>query len=135
MNALARLLDGIFMWAWNTSLAATVLIALVLVAQIVLRRFLSARWLYALWFCVLLRLLLPIAPPSSFSVFNLGSQLLPQEHNAWAPARIPLSAPSDSPIPKFGQSHSRSAANSTTGDLNAEAAVAFSLSPGERAGV
>src|SRR5258706_456298 len=118
MNFSDPLLNAAFAWAWKTSFSATVLIVLVLVAQIVLRKFLSARWQYALWFCVLLRLLLPIAPPSSFSIFNLGSQLLPQEHNDWAPAQIPLSAPS-----------------STTRDFNAEAAVAFSLSPGERAGV
>src|SRR5438874_1235185 len=71
-----------FSWTWSNSLAAAVLIVLAFASQFVFRKLLAARWLYALWLCVLLRLMMPVLPQSSFSIFNLPSHLwnLPNDY-------------------------------------------------------
>ncbi len=75
--------DTIGVWLLRTSLEATVLIALVLLARFVFARQLAARARYALWMLVVVRLAMPVAPPSRFSVFNL----LPAAGRvSWAPA-------------------------------------------------
>lgn len=61
--------DG-FAWAWKTSLQASVLIALVWLLQLVFKRALAPRWRYTLGLLIVLRLMLPGLPASSFSVFN-----------------------------------------------------------------
>jgi len=58
-------------WLLNTSLQAGLLVLVVLAVQALLRDRLSARWRYALWWLVLLRLLLPVSPRSSVSLFNV----------------------------------------------------------------
>ena len=60
-------------WLLRTSLESSVLIALVFALRYALRRRLAPRWQYALWLLVVLRLALPVAPPSPTSVFNLVS--------------------------------------------------------------
>ncbi len=62
---------GAIGWVIPTSLQASVLVVLVLVVQALFRRKLTPRWSYALWFVVVVRLVMPVAPSSSFSVFNL----------------------------------------------------------------
>jgi len=59
-----------FGWLWRASWQAAVLIGLVLLAQALFRRQLAPAWRYRLWLLVLLRLLLPVLPPSGLSVFN-----------------------------------------------------------------
>jgi beta-lactamase regulating signal transducer with metallopeptidase domain/uncharacterized protein involved in exopolysaccharide biosynthesis len=83
MNApLAHIVQSAFAWICHTSLSAAVLIAFVLAIQFAFGKYLSPRWRYALGLLVLLRFLLPFAPASSFSVFNLAS------HSA-QPAPVP----------------------------------------------
>ena len=60
-----------FQWLFRTSVQASVLVCLILAVQAVLRRKLGARWHYCLWLLLLVRLVMPGAPESSFSVFNL----------------------------------------------------------------
>ncbi|HYV27515.1 MAG TPA: M56 family metallopeptidase [Candidatus Eisenbacteria bacterium] len=60
-----------FDWTWQTSLHATVLIALVFATLIASRQWLTPAWRYGLWLLIVLRLVLPVAPASPFSVFNL----------------------------------------------------------------
>ena len=55
----------------NHSLQAGVLVLLVLFVQFVCKRQLASRWRFALWWIVLLRLALPVNPPSAISLFNL----------------------------------------------------------------
>ncbi len=74
LEAFNRILEAGLAWAGKTSLEATALIALVVVIQLVFRRSLPPRWRYALWLLVLLRLALPAAPASPWSVFNLESR-------------------------------------------------------------
>src|SRR5438105_4089370 len=76
LHAIHSFIDSSFTWVWSNSLATIVLIILTSVLQLLFRKFLPARWLYALWFCVLLRLIVPILPQSSFSIFNLSNSIL-----------------------------------------------------------
>ena len=72
LSAIAAALEQFCLWTWQTSLHASVLIALVLVIQFAFGKRLPARLRYAFSLLVLLRLILPVAPATSFSVFNLG---------------------------------------------------------------
>ncbi|MCP1306897.1 M56 family metallopeptidase [Paenibacillus tyrfis] len=62
-----------FDWILETSLMAAVLVGLVLLVKVIARNKLSPRWHYMLWLVIVARLLLPWAPESSFSVYNLLS--------------------------------------------------------------
>ncbi|GMW03810.1 MAG: hypothetical protein AMXMBFR84_49440 [Candidatus Hydrogenedentota bacterium] len=68
-------------WVIPTSMQAAVLVILVLLVQAFFKRQLTPRWTYALWFVVVVRLLMPTAPSSGLSVFNL----LPLPDNLAAP--------------------------------------------------
>lgn len=58
-------------WLWRASWQAAVLAVLVLGVQALLGRRLSAAWRYRLWLLVVVRLVLPVQPASSLSLFNL----------------------------------------------------------------
>lgn len=60
-----------FEWALGAGIAAVPLAAVVLVLQLAVGRWLSPRQRSLLWGIVLLRLLLPVAPESNFSLQNL----------------------------------------------------------------
>ena len=74
--AVGHLSQGLLEWVGRTSLHGTVLIVLVLLTQLLFGRVLPARWRYAPWLLVVLRLLMPVAPASSMSIFNLGNRVL-----------------------------------------------------------
>ena len=59
-------------WLWRASWQASVLALLVLMVQGLLRSRLSPGWRFALWWLVLARLILPVAPSSAWSVYNLA---------------------------------------------------------------
>lgn len=71
MESLLQAVGQAFGWALRNSLQASVLILLVLLAQWAFRKRLSPGWRHALWLLVLARLLLPVTPPSRWSVFNV----------------------------------------------------------------
>ena len=68
-------------FVWHTILsvsgASAVLIAGTALLQFALRKRLSAAWRFALWLPVLLRLLVPALPESSWSLFNARRWLAP----------------------------------------------------------
>ena len=64
-------LDPWLRWLLSASVQASVLVVLVTGVQLALGRWLSPSWRYALWGLVVVRLLMPIAPGSPWSVFNL----------------------------------------------------------------
>lgn len=65
--------DGpLFNWLLRSSWQAGVLVLLVLAAQRLFGRNLSPTWRHALWLVVIVRLCLPVAPSSMFSIFNLA---------------------------------------------------------------
>lgn len=60
-------------WVIRGSFMASTLIVLVLILQFLLRNKIEARWKYWLWLPVAIRLLLPWAPESSLSLYNVLS--------------------------------------------------------------
>lgn len=81
-------LASAFDWTWKTSLEATVLIVLVLLFQFTFAKILSPRWRYGLGLLILLRLVLPAAPASPLSIFNLGNHHPQQAEIDTAPPAI-----------------------------------------------
>ncbi|MGD8190873.1 M56 family metallopeptidase [Brevibacillus ginsengisoli] len=71
MDHLSSLLLSFFDWLLEASMMASVLVGLILFVKVILRNKLSPRWHYMLWLVIIVRLLLPWAPESSFSVYNL----------------------------------------------------------------
>ena len=64
-------LSSIFRWVVRSSAQVSVLVCLILVVQALLRWRMARRWHYALWFLLLVRMIMPWAPESRLSVFNL----------------------------------------------------------------
>lgn len=62
-----------FGWVIRGSFMAGIMIVLVLMLQFLLKNKIEARWRYWLWFPVVIRLLLPWAPESSLSLYNVLS--------------------------------------------------------------
>jgi len=62
---------SIFDWVWNTSARVSVLIILLLLVKYLLKNKIGARLHYLLWSVLIVSLLLPWAPQSSFSLYNL----------------------------------------------------------------
>src|SRR5438477_5407042 len=71
MKLLMTLGQNVFEWTWKTSVSATLLIVLVFLLQRLFARWLTPRLRYAFSLLILVRLILPIVPPSSFSFENL----------------------------------------------------------------
>lgn len=68
----------LFDWAWHTSAKVSVLIILLLLVKAVLKNKISARLHYLLWSVVIVSLLLPWTPQSSFSIYNLAKSDMQQ---------------------------------------------------------
>lgn len=61
----------VFVWLMQTTVQASLLIFLILLVRLILRGKLAARCHYYLWLLLLIRLVLPWAPESRVSIFNL----------------------------------------------------------------
>ena len=64
-------------WLLRTSWQTSILIVILILTQWLLRHRLPARWRYGLWLLVIARALLPTAPSSAWSVFNLTGSYPP----------------------------------------------------------
>ncbi len=85
MQSFITQLSLFFGWVLVSSAQAGVLVCLIFVVKAVIRNRLAVRWHYWLWLIVLVRMVTPWAPPSSFSVFTLISRAkitMPAEHIA-----------------------------------------------------
>ncbi len=71
MESLAEATGWLFGWLLRNSAHASLLAAIVFTLELCFWRRLSPRWRYGLWLLVLARLLLPVAPESRVSLFNL----------------------------------------------------------------
>lgn len=90
-------IDTFFLLFLAASLASTVILLLLLLARKLFLKRLSPRILHALWFIVLIKLLVPFAPQSPVSLFNLIPQALPVEWSLEQKNTLPmLSSESDS---------------------------------------
>ncbi|MCC2544558.1 M56 family metallopeptidase, partial [Bacillus thuringiensis] len=67
-------LSSIFDWVIETSILASVLVGFILCIKIVLKNWLTPRWKYALWLILIVRLILPWLPESSFSIYSILSK-------------------------------------------------------------
>ena len=97
MNTLLNQVEPFFRWIIETSWQASLMALAVLAIQYFFRRRLNPRWSYSLWLLVLLRLLLPEIPTSTFSIFHVA----PSSPIVWAnPAPLPTTfAPLPNPVP------------------------------------
>ncbi|MGO4106348.1 M56 family metallopeptidase [Paenibacillus sp. YAF4_2] len=77
---MTSVLIDVLTWILSTSLMASVLVFFILAAKWLLKNKLKPRWAYLLWILLVLRLLLPWAPESSFSVFNIFQPLSENSH-------------------------------------------------------
>ncbi|PQZ48648.1 transcriptional regulator [Bacillus sp. MYb209] len=66
-------LPRFFDWVIETSIMASILVGLILCVKILLRNKLNPRWQYMLWMILIVRLLLPWSPDSSYSIYSLLS--------------------------------------------------------------
>lgn len=72
-------LDVLFSLFVTASLASTVILLFLFLIQKMFHKRLSPKVTYMLWFLVLIKLLIPIAPQSEISLFNLMPQATPVE--------------------------------------------------------
>ncbi len=66
-------LPQFFDWVIETSIMASIVVGLILCAKILLRNRLTPRWQYMLWLILIVRLLLPWSPNSSYSIYSILS--------------------------------------------------------------
>ncbi len=71
MESLSVQVQPFVAWLLRSTLQASMLIGLILLVQITLRGKLGPRWSHALWLILLIRMVLPWAPQSRVSIFNL----------------------------------------------------------------
>ncbi|MCR8846395.1 M48 family metalloprotease [Paenibacillus sp. SC116] len=71
MSQFILLMQQAFEWIIETTIMASLLVILIILIKAMLRNKLSPRWHYLIWLAVGLRLILPWAPESSFSIYNL----------------------------------------------------------------
>ncbi|OXM14437.1 M56 family metallopeptidase [Paenibacillus herberti] len=72
-------LETIFSLLFTASLASMVVLILLLLIRNFFHKYLNPKVVYILWFLVLIKLLVPFAPQSAFSLFNLLPQSTPVE--------------------------------------------------------
>lgn len=72
-NPILEHLDILIGWLLQTSWQASILVLLIFAVQWLFHKRFSTSWQYSLWLLLLLRLALPVAPESRFSVFNILS--------------------------------------------------------------
>ncbi|KAA0764390.1 M56 family metallopeptidase [Bacillus sp. SH5-2] len=66
-------LPRFFDWVIETSIMASILVGLILCIKILLKNKLPPRWQYLLWIILIVRLLLPWSPDSSYSIYSILS--------------------------------------------------------------
>ncbi len=71
MDTLSTHTQPFFEWLLRSTIQAGMVICLILLIQALLRNRLTARWHYALWLILVVRMVLPWAPQSRFSIYNL----------------------------------------------------------------
>jgi beta-lactamase regulating signal transducer with metallopeptidase domain len=98
LPAFDPLLETAFHCALRASLAASILVLLVVLISLIFRKHLPPRGRYALWLLVMLRLLVPVTPSSSLSLFNLKNRAFPAKTGA-LPRHITALASSSPALP------------------------------------
>ena len=71
MEAIMSYVQPFFVWLFQTTLIASVVVCLILLIQKTLGGKLGPRWSHALWLVLLIRMVLPWSPSSRLSLSNL----------------------------------------------------------------
>ncbi|WP_410491825.1 M56 family metallopeptidase (plasmid) [Bacillus thuringiensis] len=64
-------LPAFFDWVIETSIMASILVGLILCIKVLFRNKLTPRWQYMLWIILIIRLVLPWSPDSSYSIYSV----------------------------------------------------------------
>ncbi|MGQ8813039.1 M56 family metallopeptidase, partial [Bacillus sp. TSA_128.2] len=64
-------LPAFFDWMIETSIMASILVGLILCIKVLFRNKLTPRWQYMLWIILMIRLVLPWSPDSSYSIYSV----------------------------------------------------------------
>lgn len=64
-------LPHFFDWLIETSIMASILVGLILCIKVLFRNKLTPRWQYMLWIILIVRLVLPWSPDSSYSIYSV----------------------------------------------------------------
>ncbi|WP_027626288.1 M56 family metallopeptidase [Clostridium lundense] len=64
-------ITSLFQWVIMSSIMASVLTCLILFTKLIFKNRLGANWHYCIWFLLIIRLMIPYAPKSSMSIFNV----------------------------------------------------------------
>lgn len=73
IDTFVNFLSSFFDWVINTTIMASILVVLILGVKTLLRNKLTPRWHYLLWMILVVRLLLPWSPESSYSIYSILS--------------------------------------------------------------
>ncbi|MBO7746713.1 hypothetical protein I8J29_21070 [Paenibacillus sp. MWE-103] len=84
-----KVLESVFSLLFAASLASTVIALILLLIRGLLHKYLKPRVVHLLWFLMLIKLLLPIAPQSPISLFNVMPQSSLMEWNLGQTSRQP----------------------------------------------
>ena len=71
MSDVIRYLQPVLEWVWEGSVQASIMIGLIVVLLWLLGKWFSPKFAYCLWMLLIVRLILPWAPQSDFSLYNL----------------------------------------------------------------
>lgn len=70
-NVYKCLSASFFDWLIETSIMASILVVLILCIKVLFRNKLTPRWQYMLWIILIIRLVLPWSPDSSYSIYSV----------------------------------------------------------------
>ncbi|EOP42564.1 M56 family metallopeptidase [Bacillus cereus] len=111
-------LPHFFDWLIETSLMASILVGFILCIKVLFRNKLTPRWQYMLWIVLMIRLLLPWSPDSSYSIYSLFS------YSSSVSEVIPKNMPSTESIVNIETNHTvELESNSETVTKNGEPEV------------
>ena len=68
-------LSSFIPWLLESSLMGSILIGLIILVRLTCKKWLNTNWQYLIWFLLIVRLIIPYAPESSISIFNVFSHL------------------------------------------------------------
>ncbi|MDA2434104.1 M56 family metallopeptidase [Bacillus cereus] len=80
-------LPHFFDWLIETSIMASILVVLILCIKVLFRNKLTPRWQYMLWIILIIRLVLPWSPDSSYSIYSV---LTYKNNDAFISSRTPV---------------------------------------------
>jgi len=81
--------DILFSLLLTASVASTVILLVLLLIRKLFHKRLNPRIAYALWFLILIKMLVPVAPQSSVSLFNLMPQAIPGVWHSYQENELP----------------------------------------------